>query len=166
MVFYATCFTFILHSARYPWLNSEVIYATIPSIMCCIGNIELCISEYTIGETIDPGEGPTSIVSPPSPPFPPGPVELSLLASSGSRSSAWVIHSRYPRMSSSICCFSLSFWKSPLDLAFSLSLENSLQIKQCQTYFSGKTLEVLKKEINLNTDFTMCEILCELTFIL
>jgi hypothetical protein len=46
---------------------------------------------------------------------------------SGSISSAWVIQSRYPRKSSSICCFSRSLWKSPRALAFSLSLENSLQ---------------------------------------
>lgn len=46
--------------------------------------------------------------------------------SSRSRSSAWVIHSKYPLKSSSICCFSRSFLKSPRALAFSLSFVNSL----------------------------------------
>lgn len=45
---------------------------------------------------------------------------------SGSMSSACVIQSKYPFRSSSSCCFSRSFWKSPRALAFSLSLENSL----------------------------------------
>jgi len=40
---------------------------------------------------------------------------------------ACVIQSRYPLKSSSSCCFSRNFWKSPLALAFSLSLENSLE---------------------------------------
>ena len=48
--------------------------------------------------------------------------------SGSSRSSAWVIQSRYPLRSSSICWRSRCFWKSPRDFAFSLSLENSLQI--------------------------------------
>eukprot|EP00093_Oithona_nana_P013476 13476.XXX_1067310_1067603_1 [CDS] Oithona nana genome sequencing. len=60
-------------------------------------------------------------------------LELELLAprpevGSASKSSACVIQSRYPRKSSSICCRSRCFWKSPLDLAFSRSLENSLQV--------------------------------------
>lgn len=46
---------------------------------------------------------------------------------SGSMSSAWVIQSKQPFRSSSNCCFSRSFWKSPRALAFSRSLENSLQ---------------------------------------
>lgn len=45
---------------------------------------------------------------------------------SGSMSSACVIQSRYPFRSSSSCCFSRSFWKSPRAFAFSRSLENSL----------------------------------------
>lgn len=48
---------------------------------------------------------------------------------SGSMSSAWVIQSKYPFRSSSSCCFSRSFWKSPRALAFSLSLENSLGLQ-------------------------------------
>lgn len=50
-------------------------------------------------------------------------------SSKSSMSSAWVIQSMYPHRSSSICCFSLSFWKSPRALAFSLSLLNSLDLE-------------------------------------
>lgn len=51
---------------------------------------------------------------------------------SGSMSSACVIQSKYPRRSSSICCFSLSLWKSPLAFAFSLSFENSLEFERAR----------------------------------
>ena len=76
--------------------KSSVLQANhpLPSMICCIGKIELWIREYTIGEAIDPPEGPSSMVRALSLFFPPAPVELSLGASSGSRSSAWVIHSR------------------------------------------------------------------------
>ena len=47
---------------------------------------------------------------------------------------AWVIQSRYPLKSSSICCFSLSLWKSPRAFAFSLSLENSLNKGESTKY--------------------------------
>ena len=119
-----------------------------------IGIIELWIREYTIGEDSEPPWGQTSIIRPS---IPPGPGELSLFASSGSRSSACVIHSRYPLRSSSICCFSLSFWKSPLDFAFSLSFENSLEIEKHQTISN-------KGELNRNPpdQITGCEIPCEL----
>ena len=114
----------------------------IPSIICCIGITVLSNRENITGVA---WVRSTSIVS-----FrllwrdwackevPPVTEEFSPW-SSGSRSSAWVIHSKYPRRSSSICCFSRSFWKSPRDLAFSLSFENSLKInviKQLKIHFA------------------------------
>jgi len=49
---------------------------------------------------------------------------------------ACVIHSRYPFKSSSNCCFSRSFLKSPRALAFSRSFENSLSFAHTHTHTS------------------------------
>ncbi len=58
---------------------------------------------------------------------------------SGSMSSACVIQSRYPFRSSSSCCFSRSFWKSPRALAFSRSLENSLWCTHADKFTQATT---------------------------
>lgn len=68
---------------------------------------------------------------------------------SGSISSAWVIQSKYPFKSSSSCCFSRNFWKSPRALAFSLSLENSLARGREGQDMGGGKEEIEKQWVRL-----------------
>ena len=51
-------------------------------------------------------------------------------------SPAWVIQSRYPLKSSSICAFSRCLWKSPRAFAFSRSFENSLADERGEIHLS------------------------------